>query len=115
MTEVLDDAADDAVIDSSGNVFADLGLPSSEEDMLKIEISRAIAATLRLNKMTQWEAAKLVGADQAKISAILKGRLKGFSTTRLMAYLLALGLNIDIRLSKNASGQPGRVRVSQAA
>ena len=115
MTEVLDDIAEDAVFDSSGDVFADLDIQLSEDDMLKIEISRAIAARLRQRKLTQADAAKIVGTDQAKISALLRGRLRGFSVNRLFDYLLKLGFDIDIRLSGNGSAAKGRVKVSRAA
>jgi predicted XRE-type DNA-binding protein len=111
MTEVLDDTAEHAVVDSSGNVFADLGLPSSTEDMLKVEISRAIADTLRQRGLTQNEAARLVGTDQAKISQILRGRLKSISAERLLKFLMALGYNVDMRLSDSADGEPGKVTV----
>lgn len=115
MTEVLKDAADYAVVDGSGNVFADLNLPSSPEDMLKIEISRAIADTLRRRGLTQADAARIVGTDQAKISHLLRGRLKTFSTDRLIRYLVALGYDVDMRLCENHKGQPGRVSVSRVA
>jgi predicted XRE-type DNA-binding protein len=114
MTDEHDNAANDAVFESSGNVFADLNLPYSEEDMLKIEISRAIAATVRRRKLTQAEAASLIGTDQAKLSALLRGRLKDFSVDRLIRYLLLLGRNIDIRISGTSPGR-GKLKVSQAA
>ena len=115
MTDVLDDAAQTAVIDSSGNVFADLGLPSSSEDMLKVEISRAIANAIRRRKLTQEQAAIIVETDQAKISAILRGRLKTFSVERLVRFLLALGTDMDIRVSKAQKERPGRLSFVEAA
>lgn len=115
MTKVLSDAAEHQVFESSGNVFADLDLPSAPEDMLKIEISRAIGSILRAKKLTQAAAATMVGTDPAKISALLKGRLKGFSVDRLLGYLLQLDQDIDIRLSKKSGDRPARVKVSRAA
>ena len=114
MTKELENAANEAVFDSTGNVFADLNLPHSEEDMLKMEISRAIAATVSKRKLTQTEAAAIIGTDQAKLSALLHGRLKDFSVDRLLKYLVLLGRNIDIRISGANAGR-GRVKVSQAA
>jgi predicted XRE-type DNA-binding protein len=108
-------AAQTAIIKSSGNVFADLNLPASPEDMLKIEIAAAIAKILRVKKLTQTQAAAIIGTDQAKISALLRGRLTGFSTDRLLGYVLALGLNVDIQFSDNTPGQRGQMRVSRAA
>jgi len=89
------------VVRSSGNVFADLGLPSGDEDMLKVKIAMAISAAIEKKKLTQVEAAKIVKADQAKISALLRGRLKGFSVERLIQYLILLGRDIDVRISGN--------------
>jgi len=83
--------------------------------MLKIEISRKIAEKIRNTKLTQSAAAEIIGADQAKVSALLRGRLKGFSTERLIGYLVLLGLNVDIRLSDGEPGQHGRVKISSAA
>ena len=115
MTDVLNDAANDAVIDSSGNVFDDLNLPSSPEDMIKVEISRAIAERIRRRKLTQAQASAIMGVDQAKVSKLLRGRLKDFAAERLIRYLLALGLDVDIRLSGNSTNRPGKIKISQAA
>ena len=52
---------DEQVIRSSGNVFADLGLPSAPEDMLKVDIARAIAGTIRKRNLTQAAAGKIIG------------------------------------------------------
>lgn len=99
------------VVDSTGNVFADLGLPVSEEDMLKVHIAHAIAVTLRKRDLTQIEAAKIIGADQAKVSALLKGRLKGFSVERLIHFLVRLGRDVDVKISKSHRDRPGKIRV----
>ena len=108
------DTTDEMVIDSSGNVFADLGLPNTEDEMLKIALARVITNTVRKRDLTQTEAADIIGVDQAKISQLLRGRLKGFSTDRLVRYLCALGKDIDIRIpgKYKSGGGPGRVKVA---
>ena len=93
------DAVEDAVINSSGNVFKDIGLNLSDEDMLKVQIARAINNTIERRGLTQTEAAKIIKTDQAKVSALLRGRLETFSVARLFKYLVALGRDIDIRIS----------------
>ncbi|MEJ0093095.1 MAG: helix-turn-helix transcriptional regulator [Methylocella sp.] len=103
----------EGVIDSSGNVFADLGLPCSEEDMLKVRIAHAITATIQEKNISQMEAAKLIGTDQAKVSNLLRGRLKGFSTDRLIHMLVQLGRDVDIHISE-AKQRAGRIRVEAA-
>jgi predicted XRE-type DNA-binding protein len=100
------------VIDSSGNVFTDLGLPTTEDEMLKNALARAITNAVKKRDLTQTEAAKIIGIDQAKVSALLRGRLKGFSVDRLVRYLVALGKDIDVRISGRARNEPGRVKVS---
>jgi predicted XRE-type DNA-binding protein len=110
------DRRESEVFDSSGNVFADLGLPSSEEDMMKVAIARAIATTLKKRDLTQAEAAKIIGVDQAKLSAVTRGRLKDYSVERLLRWLIALGRDVDIRISQRYHRtRPGRVSVSEAA
>ncbi|HEX4296102.1 MAG TPA: helix-turn-helix transcriptional regulator [Rhizomicrobium sp.] len=96
---------------SSGNVFADLDLPHSEKDMLKVEIARAIANAIERRKLTQIAAAGLLRTDQAKISAIIRGRLKDFSTDRLLGFLIALGHDVEINISRRAKKVSGKIKV----
>ncbi len=56
------------------------------------------AARLR-RKLTQAEAAKILGIDQPKVSLIINGRLDGFSTDRLMRFLNDLGCDVQISIS----------------
>jgi predicted XRE-type DNA-binding protein len=81
---------------SSGNVFADLGLPNPEEALAKAELAHKITVLIRDKGMTQVQTAKLLGVDQPKISALIRGRLSGFSLERLMRFLLLLGQDIKI-------------------
>ncbi len=106
---------DNVVIDGSGSVFEDLNLPSGEEDMLKVAIARAINNVLSQNELTQQQAARITGLDQSKVSAILRGRLKGFSGRRLMKILILLGHDIDIHISKTSQNKPGRLKVHAAS
>jgi predicted XRE-type DNA-binding protein len=86
---------------SSGNVFADLGVPNPEEALAKAELASKIAVLLRERRLTQAKAAKLLGIDQPKVSNLLRGNLTGFSLERLMRFLLLLGQ--DIRIAVEAA------------
>ncbi len=86
---------------SNGNVFADLGLHNPEEMLAKAELAHKITSVIRDQGLTQVQAAKLLGVDQPKISALIRGRLSGFSLERLMRFLLLLGQ--DIRITVRAS------------
>jgi predicted XRE-type DNA-binding protein len=95
---------------SSGNVFADLGLPDPEEALAKAELANKISVLIQERKLTQAKAAKLLGIDQPKVSMLLRGRLTGFSLERLMRFLLLLGQDIKISVHPTPQGQ-SRARV----
>lgn len=81
---------------SSGNVFADLSLENANELLVKAELVRRISSIITAQQMTQIEAAKALGIDQPKISALINGKLAGFSTERLFRFLNALGRDVEI-------------------
>ena len=95
---------------SSGNVFADLGLPNPEEALAKAELAHKIVLLIQEKGLSQTEAASLLGVDQPKISALTRGRLAGFSLERLMRFLIRLGQDIRITVEANPES-PARARV----
>lgn len=82
----------------SGNVFADLGLPNPDEALAKAGLAQAIADTIQRRGLTQDEAAEIMGLDQPKVSAIVRGRLTGFTQDRLTRCILALGNDVEITI-----------------
>ena len=100
---------------SSGNVFADIGLPDADEVLAKAELARQIGDIIARRRLTQATAARLLGVDQPKVSALLHGRLAGFSVERLVRFLNALGqdVNIVVRAAPR-SRAIGRVHVTAA-
>lgn len=85
------------VIESSGNVFQDLNIPDAEEYLVKAKLAYQINTLLQqLGLKTQAEAAKCLGVDQPKISAIRRGQLTDFSLERLMGYLNKLDQDVTI-------------------
>jgi predicted XRE-type DNA-binding protein len=64
---------------SSGNVFADIGLPNPEEALVKAELALRISTVIRKRRLTQAQAAQVLRVDQPKISALIRGRLAPFS------------------------------------
>jgi len=100
---------------SSGNVFADMGLPDAEEMLAKAELAIQIHGIIKRRKLTQAQAAELLGIDQPKVSALLRGRLKGFSMERLFHFLNALGQDVQIVVkAKPRSRQQGHLMVAVA-
>jgi len=76
-------------------VFADLGLENSDELLVKAELARKISNIIIQQDMTQAEAAELLEIDQPKVSALINGKLSGFSTVRLFRFLNALGRDVE--------------------
>lgn len=82
--------------ESSGNVFSDLRLPRPEECLVKADLAIQINKLIKQRKLNQTDAAKLLGLDQPKISALSRGRLTGFSVERLFKLLAILDQDIEI-------------------
>ena len=87
---------DITVTPGSGNVFADLNVAEPEEELAKAQLAVHIRDAIKRRRLTQAEAARLVGLDQPKISALVNGRLTGFSSDRLLRCLTALGQDVEI-------------------
>lgn len=104
------------VTPSSGNVFADIGVPEPEEELAKAQLASRIREIVRGSRMTQVAAAAVMGIDQPKVSALLSGRLGNFSSERLMRLLTRLGQDVEIVVrSKPRRRLRGRIRVVQEA
>lgn len=100
---------------SSGNVFADIGLSNPEERLAKADLAIRITETIRARRLTQTEAARMLKIDQPKISRLLRGQLSGFSTERLMHFLTMLGRDVEIAVkAAPRSRRHGHLRVVAA-
>src|SRR5262249_45508411 len=94
-------AAADAPVRSvvgSENVFADLGFPHPDIALAKAKLVQRIRALIAERKLTQAKAAALLGLDQPKVSALVRGRVDGYSLDRLFRLLNALGQEIEINV-----------------
>jgi predicted XRE-type DNA-binding protein len=99
--------------ESTGNIFADLGLPQSDDLLAKAELAAKIIEEIQRRRLTQAKAAVLLGMDQPKISALKRGKLAGFSIERLMRMLLLLGRDIEIAVKEKPESQAvARLRVA---
>jgi predicted XRE-type DNA-binding protein len=101
------------VTPSSGNVFADLNLPDADELLAKAELAAKIIDEIRRRRLTQSQAAAILGIDQPKVSALKQGKLSGFSIERLMRLLLRLGRDVEITVNgRSKSKSAARLRVA---
>lgn len=101
--------------ESSGNVFADLGLPNPEERMAKALLSIAIEDAIEERELTDAAAANLIGCTEAELSRVIRGDLSGFCMDRLFRFLNALGMDVRIEVTPNTNAAAeGRVLVNAA-
>ena len=79
------------------------------------ELARQIIGALEARRLTQTEAARILGVSQPKVSALRNGRLDGFSAERLIRFLNILGRDVRIIVSeKPRSRRRARVTVMAA-
>jgi predicted XRE-type DNA-binding protein len=100
-------SAPPSITESSGNVFADLGLPNPEQEMMKARLTLQIYRIIRERGLTQSQAAKAIGIKQPHVSLLMRNRAGSFSVGRLMEFLTALGQDVEIavRPSRKEHGE----------
>lgn len=81
---------------SSGNVYADLGLASAQDMLVKAKLASKIGDILKQMNLTQQQAAQLLGMPQPKVSLMLRGQFRGISESKMLDCLSRLGRDIDI-------------------
>ena len=93
------------VTESSGNVFAALGLPNPEQELLKARLTLQIYNIVKSRALTQAQAGKLLGIKQPHVSALMRNRAGNFSIGRLMEFLTALGQDVEITVKPTRKTQ----------
>ena len=96
-----------SITESSGNVFADLGLRNPKQEMMKARLTLQIYRIIRERGLTQAQAAKALGVRQPHVSLLMRNRAGSFSVGRLMEFLTALGQDVEIavRPSRKEHGE----------
>ena len=104
--------SDDVKIESgSGNVFADLGRPDAEAQLLKADLVARIDDIIRRRRLTQTRTAALLGLSQPDVSRLLRGDFRAYPVERLLRLLTALGRDVEIVIRKPRSRRPGRLKI----
>lgn len=98
---------------SSGNAFADLGLPDADKLKIKTGLVIEIRRAMRQLGLTQQAAAKRMGITQPKVSDMMRGDFANLSERKLMDCLNRLGYDIEIRV-KPAAEPVGHLMIAVA-
>ena len=73
---------------SSGNVYADIGVPDAEDMLVKADLAYKLVSMIRANNWTLAEVAKTLGIPESDLSGLLGGKLRGITSQELAAYLI---------------------------
>jgi predicted XRE-type DNA-binding protein len=98
----------------SNNVFADLGFPNPDEELLKVDLVREIIRAMQQRRLTPAQAAEVLGVLLSTVADLVHGRFEMFPIDRLLRFLGDLGVDIEIVLTPSARGH-GQTRVSAAS
>jgi predicted XRE-type DNA-binding protein len=99
----------------SENVFADIGVREPEDALLRAKLVMQIGAVIAQKRLSQTEIAAMLGVDQPKVSKLVRGRISGFTSDRLLRFLTALGCDVKIEVKrKPRSKSRGRLTVAAA-
>ena len=93
------------ITDSSGNVFADLGMAHPEQELLKAQLTLQIYKTIKSRRLTQVQAGEILGIPPPQVSWLMLGRSGTFSVERLMDFLRVLGHDIEIAVTATRKQQ----------
>ena len=100
----------DTIERTAGNVFADLGLPDSEQELVKAHLTVRLYRLLKERGLPQTEAARLLGTTQAQVSALMRCRPVSVSVGRLMEFLTVLGQDVEV-IVRPSGQETGHMKV----
>lgn len=99
---------------SSGNVFADLGFPEPDIELMKAKLVHDISEVVQERKLTQTQAAVLMGLKQPNVSLLLRGKTAEYSVSRLITLLNRIGRDVIIATQeKPATRRYGRTFIGR--
>jgi predicted XRE-type DNA-binding protein len=87
---------DTRIHEGGANVFADLGLPDTDNHFLKAQIVAELYRLSSERKLTQQKAGALMGISQPEVSRLFKGHFREYSVDRLIGFLTAFDRDVEI-------------------
>jgi predicted XRE-type DNA-binding protein len=84
---------------STDNVFADLGMPHAEEELVKACLTLQIYGSIKSRYLTPAQAGETLGLKHAQVSRLMRHRSGNVSVERLMDFLTALGHDVEVRVT----------------
>ncbi len=95
----------------SENVFADIGVRDPQGSIVRAKLAKQISELIQKKGLRQNQIADILGVDQSKVSKLVRGRISGFTSDRLLRFLNALGYDVRIEVKKTRIEARGKVVV----
>ena len=85
-------------IESSGNVFKDIGFSDEEAAnlMARTDLMLQIKIIVKERQLTQVEAAKILKVRQPRVAEIMAMKIQDYSVDTLLKYLARLGKKVNM-------------------
>lgn len=96
----------DSYVESSGNIFADMGLDNADELLLRAQLGYSVRQILKSRNLKQQEIAELLEIKQPDVLNLMQGKYHLFSEGCLLAFLNKLDQKILIQISQHQDGEP---------
>jgi predicted XRE-type DNA-binding protein len=89
------------IVESSGNVFADLGFDAAEAAILQMRsrLMTDLRSYIESNQLTQVEAATRLGIAQSRVSDLIRGKYEKFSLEMLITLEARIGRTVTLELA----------------
>jgi len=89
------------VVESSGDVFADLGFSAEEAAILRMraELMAGLRSTIEAQGWTQGEAAQKLGVAQSRVSDLVRGKWEKFSLDMLVTLATRAGIKVELAMA----------------
>jgi len=92
--------------ESSGSVFADLGLEDADQLLARAQIGYHVFKILEEKKLKQREIADVLGIAQPDVSHLMNGHFSRFTTDKLLDFLKRLNHKVTIEISRHRKDEP---------
>jgi predicted XRE-type DNA-binding protein len=87
------------IVNSSGNVFIDLGYSPAEAAILQMraDLMSDLRKFIKAKRLTQAKAAEILGVSQSRVSDLIRGKWERFSLEMLITLATRAGMRVSLR------------------
>jgi predicted XRE-type DNA-binding protein len=87
------------IVNSSGNVFIDLGYSPHEAAILQMraDLMADLRKFIKTKRLTQAKAAEILGVSQSRVSDLIRGKWERFSLEMLITLATKAGMRVTLK------------------